>query len=174
MDLGLQRNRVRLVCRSCEGDAPKASNRGYWVDAEISDEGGRAGIGHRRSAQYGEAARISQNGLGMGIDCQHRENQQTQAKHFHLSCRQVPVFTHMLPPRLALFGHGPLPTVDTLAQSLMLSRLIIFATSCKHLQPPHKPFSPKKMVEITARLRFGRIPVADNYPDCREQHVTQV
>jgi hypothetical protein len=64
-----------------------------------------------------------------------------------------------------------LATVGTLAQRLMLSRLIIFATSCKHLQPTHKLFSSKKKVEITARLRFERIPVADNYPDCREQQV---
>src|ERR1035437_6350747 len=75
---------------------------------------------------------------------------------------------------LAILGDGPLRTGNTLARSLMLSRLIIFATSCKHLQPPHKLFSPKKMVEIAARLRFERISVADNYPDCREQHVTQV
>ena len=58
--LSLLRDRISLVCRSREGDAPHASDRRAWVDTQIPPEGGRAGIGYRRGPQYREILRRTQ------------------------------------------------------------------------------------------------------------------
>lgn len=60
INLSLRRDRISLVYRSCDGDAPQASDRGTWGETQISSDGGRAGIGYRRAAQYREVLRRTQ------------------------------------------------------------------------------------------------------------------
>src|SRR5450756_1259838 len=47
VNLSLLRDRISLVYESCEGDTPQASDRSPGIDAEISEDGGGTGIGHR-------------------------------------------------------------------------------------------------------------------------------
>lgn len=55
--LSLLRNRVSLVNRSGKADAPLAGDRGAWPQTEITLNGGRTGIGHRRGAQHRKTLR---------------------------------------------------------------------------------------------------------------------